>query len=149
MYEAVDNWLSVFHFIVFGDEWEVQQHDCCPFNELLFFLLLHYLLDIHHCLISATSLVHFNVRKKPILYLREDERMEEFRFIDNGIHFFLSDQSWWLEVFVCLATMNIITMLKQNDIYETKSMMICFVSKWWKKTKNETMFILKCISDWF
>ena len=78
----------------------------------------------------------FQCTKKTFLYLREDERMEEFRFIDNGIHFFLCDQSSWLDMFVCLATMNIITLLKQNDIYETISMMICFAGKEWKKNQK-------------
>ena len=134
MCEVVDNWLSVFHFIVFGDDWQVQQHDCCPFNELLFpFVFITFQIYI-----TASDFCDFpcsfqcTKKKKPILYLREDERMEEFKFIDNRIHFFLSDQSSWLDVLVCLIAMNIITLLKQNDIYETISMMICFVSKGWK-----------------
>ena len=61
----MDNWLSVFHFIVFGDDWQVQQYDCCPFNELLFPFCFHYLPDIHHCFWFLWAfLVHFNVRKK-------------------------------------------------------------------------------------
>ena len=145
MCEAVDNWLSEV-----GDEWEVQQHDCCPFNEILIPFVSLPSRDVHNCYwFSVTSPVHFNAQKKPILYLREDERMEEFRFIDNGIHFFLCDQSWWLDVFVCLATMNIITLSETkwhlwNKIYDD---LFCQ----WRMGKNQKWnnVYFKCISDWF
>ena len=99
-------------------------------------------------LISVIFLVHFNIRKKPILYLREDERMEEFRFIDNGIHFFLSDQSSWLDVFVCLETMNIITWSETkwhlcNKIYDD---LFCQwrmeKTKWWNNVYFKMYFWL-------
>ena len=143
MCEAVDNWLSVFHFIVLGDEWEVQQHDCCPFNELLFPFCFHYLPDIHHCfwLLWLPLFISMYEKKHSFVFERiwEDGRIK-IHWQWNSLLLEWPIMMAWC---VCVSgnheqyhiAWNKMTFRKQNLWWSVLSV------KDEKKTKNETMFL--------
>ena len=141
MCEAVDNWLSVFHFIVCWWWMTSTTTWLLSIQWITFFLLFHYLPDVHHCfwLLWLSLFISMYEKNKFCIW----EKMRGWKSSDSLTMEFAS--SWVINCdgLMCLYVWQIwtfITMLKQNDIYEAEYMMFCFFSEGWKNQKWNKVF---------